>query len=94
MVPLKIVHGGSLRPDTQTVYGDNFTAVCQIHNGRRYAEEIALVGMHNVQGQTDGHTSVDGIATTSQNIESSHGSSRMAGDDNTVRALDERAQAR
>jgi hypothetical protein len=47
--------------------------------------------MHNVQGQTNGHASVDCIAAAPQDIESSHGSSRMAGDDNTVRALDERA---
>jgi hypothetical protein len=47
--------------------------------------------MHNVQGQTNGHASVDGIAAASQNIEPSHRGSRMAGNNNTVRALDERA---
>jgi hypothetical protein len=48
MLLLKIVYGSCLRPDAETVYGDDFTAVSQIHDGRRHAEEIALVGMHDV----------------------------------------------
>jgi hypothetical protein len=91
MMPLKIVHRGSLRPDAETIYGHDFPAVGEIHDGGRYAEEIALVGMYHVQGQPNGHASVDGIAAAPQDIESSHGGSRMARDDNTVRALDERA---
>ena len=75
----------------ETVYGDDFTAVCQIHDSRRYAQEIALVGVHHVQSQPNGHASVDRIAAAPQDIEPSHGGSRMAGDDNTVRALNERA---
>jgi hypothetical protein len=47
--------------------------------------------MHDVLGQTNSHASVDRIAAAPQDIEASHGGSRMAGDDNTVRALDERA---
>jgi hypothetical protein len=48
MLLLKIVYGRCLRPDAETIYGHDFTAVGQIHDGRRYAEEIALVGMHDV----------------------------------------------
>jgi hypothetical protein len=80
-----------LRPDPETVYGDDFTAVCQIHDGRSHAEEVALVGVHHVQGETHGHASVDRIAAAPQDIESSHGSSRMTRHDHTIGALDERA---
>jgi hypothetical protein len=47
--------------------------------------------MHHVQGQANGHAGVDRIAAAPQNIESSHGSSRMAGHNNTVCALNKRA---
>jgi hypothetical protein len=48
------------------------------------------VGVHNVQGQPNGHASVDRFAAAPLYIVSSLGSCWMAGDDNTVRALDER----
>ena len=48
MLLLKIVDGSCLWPDAEPVYGHDFTTVGQIHDGRRYAEEVALVGMHDV----------------------------------------------
>jgi hypothetical protein len=47
--------------------------------------------VHHVQGQPNGHAGIDRIAAAPQDIESSHGCSRMAGDHNTVGALDEGA---
>jgi hypothetical protein len=88
---LKIVHRGGLRPDSQTVNGHHFTAVCQVHDGGSDAKKIALVRMHDVQGQADCHPSINRIAATPEDVEPGHGGSRMAGDDDTIGALDERA---
>jgi hypothetical protein len=49
------------------------------------------VGVHHIQRQTNRHPGVDGIAPTPQNVEPSHGGSRMAGNDYPVGTLDQRA---
>ena len=61
---LKIIHRGGLRPDSQTVNGHHFTAVCQVHDSGSDAKKIALVRVHDVQSQTDCHPSINRIAAT------------------------------
>ncbi len=63
MMALQVFHRGRLRKYPQAIDGHDFPAVGQIHNGGRHPEKIALVGVHDVQGQPDRHAGIDGIAT-------------------------------
>jgi hypothetical protein len=62
VMALQIFHRRRLRKHPQAIDGDHFPAVCQIHDGGRDSEKMALMGVHDVQGQADRHPSVDGIA--------------------------------
>jgi hypothetical protein len=62
MVTLKILDGGSLGPDAQTINGNDLAAVSEIHDGRGNTEKTAFVAVDHIQGQTHRYPSINGVA--------------------------------
>ena len=66
VVLVEVLNRRGLGPDAKPVNGDHLVAVSQVDDGGRHAQEAAIVGVHDIQRQANGHSGVDGVAALLQ----------------------------
>ena len=81
---LKVLDRRGLGPDPEPVNSGNFFPVSQVYDGGSHAQEAAIIDMHHVQRQANGHSGVNRVATVFQDFQTGHGGTGVAGYNHSV----------
>ena len=78
-------------PHSQAIYRDDLIPVGQVDHRGRDAEETAIIDVHNIQREANGHAGVDGVSASLQYFQASHGRAGVTGCDHSVDTLHQRS---